>query len=79
MIDPDSQTLGDDGKITAADIPVPLDEAMVTGKALEMSETWIREEQAKGKDMSKWIEGGLVNPLKFHPDATTNPPASGAN
>ena len=49
MIDPDSRTLGDDGKITAADIPVPLDEAMVTGKALEMFETWIREEQAKGR------------------------------
>jgi len=66
---PDKRMLGDEGRISDQDIKAAPDEGMVTQKAIEIFEAWLKKQQADGKPIDHWIEGGIVNPLKFDPNA----------
>ncbi|MEO8701021.1 MAG: DUF4157 domain-containing protein [Kofleriaceae bacterium] len=71
---PDKHMLGDDGKIGGSDIKDAPDEGVVTARAIQIFEAWLKKQQADGKPIDHWIEGGIVNPLKFDPKAGQQTP-----
>ncbi|HEY1554244.1 MAG TPA: hypothetical protein VGF94_05385 [Kofleriaceae bacterium] len=70
---PDKRMLGDNGKITAKDINKAPDEGVVTSKAIDIFHEWLKKQASEGKPTDHWHEGGAINPMKFHPEASVKP------
>lgn len=66
---PQKRLLGDNGKIGADDLATPPSETEISKRAVEIFEAWLKKQQAAGKPIDHWVEGGIVNPLKFDPNA----------
>jgi hypothetical protein len=66
---PNKRVLGDNGKIGADDLATPPSETEISANAAKIFETWLKKQQADGKPTDHWVEGGIVNPLKFDPNA----------
>src|SRR5690606_26543085 len=62
---PQKRLLGDEGRITGDDIATPPDETKINQRSVEIFEEWLKKQQAEGKPIDHWVEGGIVNPLKF--------------
>ncbi|MBA2539352.1 MAG: hypothetical protein H0V17_06945, partial [Deltaproteobacteria bacterium] len=71
---PQKRLLGDNGKIGADDIGAAPDETKISSRAVEIFEQWLKKQQADGKPTDHWVEGGIVNPLKFDPKTATDAP-----